>query len=39
MLVQRSFREPAVSLATNRAADDRAILWGIVSVSPAATLI
>jgi len=36
--VLRSFREPAVALPTNRAADDRAMLWGVVDVVPAALL-
>ncbi len=34
--VLRSFREPPAALATNRAGDDRAMLWGIVDVGPAA---
>lgn len=38
VVVLRSFREPASMLPTNRAADDRAMLWGIVDVTPAATL-
>jgi S-adenosylmethionine:diacylglycerol 3-amino-3-carboxypropyl transferase len=36
--VLRSFGEPAEPVATNRAADDRALLWGIVDVRPAAAL-
>ena len=36
--VLRSFREPRSALATNRAADDRAMLWGIVDVRPTAML-
>jgi len=38
VVVLRSFREPPVALATNRAAEDRAMLWGIVDVRAVATL-
>lgn len=38
VVVIRSFGEPRVASPTNRAAEDRAMLWGIVDVKPAAAL-
>jgi S-adenosylmethionine:diacylglycerol 3-amino-3-carboxypropyl transferase len=36
MVVLRSFREAQTGIPTNRAVDDRAMLWGVVDVRPAA---
>jgi hypothetical protein len=36
--VLRSFGEPAEATATNRAEDDRSMLWGIVDVRRVAEL-
>jgi S-adenosylmethionine:diacylglycerol 3-amino-3-carboxypropyl transferase len=38
IVVLRSFAEPRVAAPTNRAAEDRAMLWGIVDVKPAGAL-
>lgn len=38
MVVSRSFGEPAGAQPSNRAADDRSLLWGIVDVSPVTAL-
>lgn len=35
VVIERSFGEPPAGIPTNRAADDRAALWGIVDVRPA----
>ena len=36
--ILRSFREPEAAWPTNRAAEDRSMLWGIVDARPAAEL-
>ena len=38
VVVLRSFGEPPTVLLTNRAPEDRAMLWGVVDVKPAASL-
>ena len=38
VMVLRSFGEPLTALLTNRAPEDRAMLWGVVDVRPATSL-
>jgi len=38
VMVLRSFGEPPTPLPTNRALEDRAMLWGVVDVKPVASL-